>query len=256
MLGKRGLDEELRERAVLAIGQSARRQAQLIEDLLDVARITSGKLRLDRESRRSARDRSRRGGDSAAHGPGQADRDRRGFRPIVRRGVRRRRPAAADRAEPAVERGQIHARGRHGPHFGARGGRLRRADRERHRQGGSPEFLPWAFEPFRQGDAGAARVHAGLGLGLSIVKTLVEAHKGHVSAHSAGEERGATFTVLLPATTASERSQASARRRQAPMAPAARSDTSLDGLSVLLVDDDDECREVVARSFSAHAPTS
>jgi CheY-like chemotaxis protein len=126
-------------------------------------------------------------------------------------------------------------------------------------KGIAPEFLPWVFEPFRQGDAGAARVHAGLGLGLSIVKTLVEAHNGHVSAHSAGVERGATFTVLLPATTATERSQASARRRQAPAAAAARSNTSLDGLSVLLVDDDDECREVVAaqlQSSRAHVLTA
>jgi CheY-like chemotaxis protein len=118
-------------------------------------------------------------------------------------------------------------------------------------KGIAPEFLPWVFEPFRQGDPGAARLHAGLGLGLSIVKTLVEAHNGHVSAHSAGEGRGATFTVLLPATTASERSQASARRRPAPAAVAARSDTSLDGLSVLLVDDDDECREVVAAQLQS-----
>src|SRR5207249_2191406 len=60
------------------------------------------------------------------------------------------------------------------------------------------DFLPWVFEPFRQADASTTRAHGGLGLGLAIVRTLVEAHDGTVSVDSAGEGQGATFTVRLP----------------------------------------------------------
>jgi signal transduction histidine kinase/ActR/RegA family two-component response regulator len=251
MLGKRGLDEELRERAVLGIGQSARRQAQLIEDLLDVARITSGKLRLDRslvDLRATVRDaveivqptaQARRIGIVVDFDRSSGE--------VFGDGARLQQIALnllSNAVKFTLEGGTVRASVRGAGDFVE----LRVSDTGK---GIAPEFLPWVFEPFRQGDPGAARLHAGLGLGLSIVKTLVEAHNGHVSAHSAGEGRGATFTVLLPATTASERSQASASRRQAPAAAAARSDTSLDGLSVLLVDDDDECREVVAAQLQS-----
>jgi CheY-like chemotaxis protein len=62
----------------------------------------------------------------------------------------------------------------------------------------TPEFLPFAFERFRQGDQSFTRAHSGLGLGLSIVKHLIELHGGEVSAESAGAGRGATFRVRLP----------------------------------------------------------
>ena len=259
MLGKRGVDEELRERAVLGIGQSARRQAQLIEDLLDVARITSGKLRLDRslvDLRATVRD-----AVEIVQPTAQAKRIEivvdfdRSWGEVFGDGARLQQIALnllSNAVKFTLEGGTVRAMVRGAGDFVE----LTVSDTG---TGIAPGFLPWVFEPFRQGDAGAARVHAGLGLGLSIVKTLVEAHNGHVSAHSAGEGRGATFTVLLPATTASERSQASARRRQTPVTLAARSDTSLDGLSVLLVDDDEECREVVAaqlQSSRAHVLTA
>jgi CheY-like chemotaxis protein/anti-sigma regulatory factor (Ser/Thr protein kinase) len=121
-------------------------------------------------------------------------------------------------------------------------------------RGIAPEFLPWVFEPFRQGDASTTRVHGGLGLGLSIVKTLVDAHNGRITARSDGPGRGATFTVLLPATGATERRQAACQKRPASGAPPIRPEASLEGLSVLLVDDDDQSREVVAAHLqSSHA---
>ena len=65
-------------------------------------------------------------------------------------------------------------------------------------QGISPEFLPHVFERFRQADPSSTRLHSGLGLGLAIVRHLVELHGGTVSADSAGEGHGSTFTVRLP----------------------------------------------------------
>jgi len=62
----------------------------------------------------------------------------------------------------------------------------------------SPDFLPYVFDRFRQEDGAATRAHAGLGIGLSIVRHVVEQHGGTVTAHSAGEGTGASFTVELP----------------------------------------------------------
>ena len=62
----------------------------------------------------------------------------------------------------------------------------------------SKEFLPYVFDRFRQADASTTRIHGGLGLGLSIVRQLVDLHGGSVSVHSEGEGKGATFTITLP----------------------------------------------------------
>jgi signal transduction histidine kinase len=66
----------------------------------------------------------------------------------------------------------------------------------------SPEFLPYVFDRFRQEDAAATREHAGLGIGLSIVRHVIELHGGTVTAHSEGEGRGASFAIELPVAIA------------------------------------------------------
>jgi CheY-like chemotaxis protein len=108
----------------------------------------------------------------------------------------------------------------------------------------SPEFLPHVFERFRQGDASTTRSHVGLGLGLAIVRHLVELHGGTVEASSPGEGRGATFSVHLPLASARRPEEAPARQASgaAPGVEARR----LDGLRVLIVDDDAEGREAMA----------
>jgi CheY-like chemotaxis protein len=107
------------------------------------------------------------------------------------------------------------------------------------------------FEPFRQADGSTTRSHSGLGLGLSIVSHLVEAHGGTVSAASGGEGRGATFTVRLPIIPVRDaRSRVPVNASAPGTSPAPVS--SLEGLSVLVVDDDQENRDVVAAHLESH----
>ncbi len=110
------------------------------------------------------------------------------------------------------------------------------------------EFLPWVFEPFLQADASTTRPYGGLGLGLSIVKHLVEAHGGNVGVESGGEGRGATFTVRLPIVAVSMDQTAGLGTE---LSIQGASKASLQGLSVLVVDDDTETREVVAASLES-----
>ena len=246
MLAKHGINEGLRDRAVLGIGHSARRQAQLIEDLLDVARITSGKLRLERtfvDLNETVRD-----AIEVVLPTAQAKRIQvvidleRSCGEVFGDGARLQQVAVnllSNAVKFTPEGGTIRVSLRGAGHAVE----LTVSDTGK---GIAPEFLPWVFEAFRQGDASTTRAHGGLGLGLSIVKTLVDAHNGRVSARSDGAGRGATFTVMLPATGATDRRQAGGRRQPLATAPPVRVDTSLEGLAVLLVDDDDQSREVVA----------
>jgi signal transduction histidine kinase/CheY-like chemotaxis protein len=248
MLSRGKLDDVLRDRALGTIRKSAKRQAHLIDDLLDVARITSGKLQLERTF---------------------VD-----LRDIVRDALLVAQPSAADKniriefdADPWI--GKVYGDGsrlqqvasnlvsnavKFTPANGAVHVQLRRAGTSGEMivtdtgQGIAPEFLPSVFEPFRQADGSTTRVHAGLGLGLSIVKNIIDAHGGTVSVHSAGVGRGATFIVRLPIGMRDEPLSLESAVTDAPLhssspAPAM---SSLEGISVLVVDDDEESRDVVA----------
>jgi PAS domain S-box-containing protein len=183
---------------VETIQQSAEAQRQLIEDLLDVSGMISGKLRLNvREAKlipviRAAVDAVRPMADAKGVGV-RVDLDERDDRIRV----------DADRIQQVVWNLVNNA-----VKFTDRGGRVAvRLTRSDGRlkievtdtgRGISPAFLPHVFERFRQADASTTRTIGGLGLGLSIAKQLVELHGGTIRAASAGEGRGATFTVELP----------------------------------------------------------
>ena len=106
-------------------------------------------------------------------------------------------------------------------------------------KGISGDFLPYVFDYFRQADGTTTRKFGGLGLGLAIVRHLVELHGGTIQAASPGEGQGAVFTVKLPLITASKLNQVNTADRD-------RSDFHLNGLQTLLVDDDKDSREFIA----------
>jgi signal transduction histidine kinase/ActR/RegA family two-component response regulator len=242
------LQDHSRERACHTILDSAKRQAQLIDDLLDVARIMSGKLRLDRAL---------------------ID-----FQEVVRAAIDVVRPAAgarhleilleADSATAMVygdrvrlqqivwnllsnaikfsnERSAVRVR------LQQRGPAIELSVTDAG-QGIPREFLASVFEPFRQADGTTTRYHGGLGLGLSIVKHLVDAHSGVVTASSEGVGHGATFCVRLPVVAMPATVGAGAAAARPEPAPP----QDLDGVSVLVVDDDERSRRVVAAHLALH----
>jgi PAS domain S-box-containing protein len=110
-------------------------------------------------------------------------------------------------------------------------------------QGISKRLLPFVFDRFRQGDSSATRAHGGLGLGLAIVKSIVEMHGGTVAAESEGEGSGARFTIRLPRAEASKGVAADPTREPR---------ISLAGVTVLLVEDDDDTRVMMTRALEQH----
>ncbi len=247
MLRTQKIDEPMRERANQSIYENARRQARMIDELLDVARIVSGKLRLERTA---------------------VDLEQvvRAALEMVQAAAEAKQLTIVVNADPSID--DVYGDASrlqqivwnllsNAVKFSEDRGRV--VVRLARAQGateitvtddgvGIPqEFLPWVFEPFRQADASSTRLHGGLGLGLSIVKHLVEAHGGTISASSAGEGFGSTFIVRLPirADRAIAAPPQSAGVESAPM---------LDGVSVLVVDDDPGSRDVAAAHLrSRHA---
>ena len=242
MLTRRALEGQLRERALRGISEGARRQERLIEDLLDVARIASGKMRLDRtfvDLAAVISDALLIAQPSAAHKQIRLSFESGVWTPKVFGDRARLEQVASNLISNAVK---------FTPEGGAVDVRMRRVGEQAELvfsdtgQGIPVEFLPYAFELFRQADGSTTRMHSGLGLGLSIVKSLVEAHHGTVRVHSAGEGTGCTFVVTLPVALWEQPETAASRSDAHP----ASDIPSLAGVRVLVVDDDEESRDVVA----------
>jgi hypothetical protein len=115
-----------------------------------------------------------------------------------------------------------------------------------------PEFLPYVFDRFRQDDATEARSHGGLGLGLAIVRHLVDLHNGSIHAESPGEGQGATFTVSLPALGAAEASVLEPVPPTVGTAATVDEAPMLKGLRVLVVDDDLDARTLFTRALEQY----
>jgi signal transduction histidine kinase/CheY-like chemotaxis protein len=232
-------------------------QAQLIDDLLDVSRIVSGKLRVDIQPCELA--------DvvNAGLNATRTAADARGISLDVRLD-----PAAGAASCDRVRIQQVVWNlVSNAIKFTPKGGRVHvTLSREASSfqiqvtdtgQGISAELLPHVFDRFRQADSSMRRRFAGLGLGLSIVKYIVEAHGGTVDATSPGEGKGSTFTVRLPVRAIrmqeeSEEAETEGRRGEAEAADSAyiyvpRPPVRLDGVHVLVVDDDADAREVLMR---------
>jgi PAS domain S-box-containing protein len=117
----------------------------------------------------------------------------------------------------------------------------------------SSDFLPFVFERFRQADATTTRPYSGLGLGLAIVRHLVELHGGSVGAGSAGPDLGAAFTVRLPLLEGSEKPQQSERDgKSRPQPTGSRPAHPLTGLRVLVVDDDPDTRDLISAALKQY----
>jgi signal transduction histidine kinase/DNA-binding response OmpR family regulator len=110
----------------------------------------------------------------------------------------------------------------------------------------SERFLPYVFDRFRQGDGSTTRSHSGLGLGLAIVRHLVELHHGAVEVKSAGENQGSTFTVRLPLARAGASEPNGHDKKKVEDDLLRNSARMLDGLRILVVDDDPDTRELVS----------
>jgi signal transduction histidine kinase/CheY-like chemotaxis protein len=247
MLHRNTMNDAARDRATKSIFLSAKRQAQLIDDLLDVARISSGKLRLERTAVDLAEPLQ-----EALHVV-QPGAEAKGIRLVVEVD-----PAGAPVLGDAARLQQIAWNLlSNAVKFTPSGGTVRISlHRKRGEvtltvadtgQGIAADFLPRVFDAFRQADASTTRAQPGLGLGLSIVRSLVEAHGGAITVHSDGLGTGATFTAHFPvrAGEASPRRYPASSPHAAPM---------LDGIRVLVVEDDDESREVIAAHLEhAHA---
>lgn len=249
-----GLSAEETREAVAVIERNALAQSQLVEDLLDVSRIISGKLRLD------LRHADLPAVVSEAVGNVQPTADSKGVRleAIV---DPRAGPVSGDpdRLRQVVWNLLSNAV-KFTPKTGKVQVRLARVNShvELHVSdtgvGIAPEFLPRMFERFTQADSSSTRAHSGLGLGLGIARHLVELHGGTISAHSDGAGRGATFLVTLPIMIVHAGTE---RPEQAhPTAPAAaakpggeaspfRSAGELTGVRVVAVDDDADARKLL-----------
>jgi signal transduction histidine kinase len=241
LLRTRRLDEATQERALETIERNARAQKRLIEDLLDVSRIVTGKVALELVTVDPRR--------------------------VVEAALETMHPAAQTKGlkiVPLLDIGAGTVRGdfarlqqivcnllSNAIKFTDTGGQVEVCLARRNGeveisisdsgQGIKPEFLPLVFDRFRQEDGSISRRHGGLGLGLAIVRHLVELHAGSVDAQSAGEGKGAKFIVRLPAREAS----LLPRVTEAP-AGTMVSAAMLMGVRLLVVDDDPGARELIS----------
>ena len=250
LLGRGLLDAAESQEAVVSIERNARAQTQLIEDLLDMSRIISGKMRLDVQLVEPAS--------------------------FIEAAVATVRPAAAAKEIQLVTQNKANVGSVLGDptrlqqviwnllsnaiKFTPQNGEVKIIVQRLNShleivirdtgQGISPEFLPYVFDRFRQADGTTTRRFGGLGLGLSIVKQLIELHGGHVEARSEGDGRGSSFVVSLPINNTQLTPPKQDRARPALRSNELKSPQelqSLQGLKLLVIDDEPDALSYLER---------
>jgi len=252
LLSMTTLDESTRSEGIATIHRSAQVQAQLIDDILDISRMITGKLLLTIEP---------------------VD-----MEVILRAAVTAVIPAAEAKG---IRIGMIFEPGL--PWLGADPVRLQQViwnllsnalkftpagghiDLRLFSRDGNvvvevcdtgvgiiPAFLPYAFDRFAQQEGGTMRHHGGMGIGLSIVKQLVELHGGHVSVASEGEGLGTTFTIAIPVQTTGHENAVAVDAPKLRPKPRSAKLASISGLRVLVVDDERDSRRTISAILEAH----
>ena len=245
------LSPENSAKALDTIERNARAQAQLVDDLLDVSRIITGKLRMDVRPA-----------------------DPNSFIEAAVEAVKPAAEAKGVHVQKVVDTAPISIPGdpvrlqqvvwnllSNAIKFTPRGGRVQiRSERVNSHleivvsdtgQGISSDFLPHVFDRFRQADQKTSRQHGGMGLGLAIVRHLVEMHGGTVRASSEGEGKGATFIVMLPISPVYQVDSSGGRVHPGArdLLPPNDITDRLDGLKILVVDDEADTRELLRQGL-------
>ena len=245
------LSPENSAKALDTIERNARAQSQLVDDLLDVSRIITGKLRMD------VRPADPNSFIDAAVESVQPAADAKGVR--VQKVIDT--AAISIPGDPVRLQQVVWNLLSNAIKFTPRGGRVQiRSERVNSHleivvsdtgQGIASEFLPHVFDRFRQADQKTSRQHGGMGLGLSIVRHLVEMHGGTVRANSDGEGKGATFTVMLPIAPLYQVDASGGRVHPGArdLLPPHDSADRLDGLRILAVDDEPDTRELLKQGL-------
>jgi PAS domain S-box-containing protein len=245
------LDQSSFIRAIDTIERNARTQVRLIEDILDGSRIINGQLHLETRPLdmtvvvNAALDTVRTAADAkritlsvtldpaAARVVGDPDRLQQIIWNLVSNAIKFTPKdgavtVALDRVGTGIE--------------------LKVTDNG---EGIAPEFLPYVFERFRQAEGSTSRRHSGLGLGLALVRHLVEAHGGTVRAESGGPGRGSAFTVTLPVQAVSAATPGAEPPKQQEASRCVPRAVTLVGARVLVVDDEADARDLVATALRA-----
>jgi signal transduction histidine kinase/ActR/RegA family two-component response regulator len=246
LLQTASLDESTRERAIRVIEHNSKIQAKLIEDMLDVSRVVSGKLLLDLHPvqlpaiidaaietiRPAAESKSIRIEKAIDHAAGAVHGDSQRLQQVVWN-------LLSNAVKFTPEGGCVEVR------LARRGSQveIRVSDTG---EGIPVEFLPHVFDAFRQADGSSSRKHGGLGLGLAIVRHVLDLHRGTVHVHSDGPGTGATFTIRLPRLASDLSHEESAPESLRDTVPA------LSRLRVLVVEDDADTRHFLKVLLESH----
>jgi signal transduction histidine kinase len=239
---------EMMGQGLTAILRNARAQALLIEDLLDMSRIVSGKIRLNLQTVGLAEIVASAVGTitPAAQTKGVELECAVELAPWVRADPERLQQILLNLLTNAVK-------------FTPEGGRVRVAVRGSDPyaevivsdtgQGIKPQFLPYVFDPFRQADPSTTRRHGGLGLGLAVVSHLVELHGGVIRAESPGDGLGATFFLRFPQVVAAAESAAANAEppSSSSASPVSGAPADLEGVRLLVVEDEPDTRDAIAQ---------